>query len=218
MPRCCKLPVSLRFQQKSPRKAASRAFGSAQPTPVFNVLVNGYSGACTSVGGGVGYTGCYDAEQIYDFHDVTSGNNSNGGSRSYNAVANYDLVTGLGSPAGQNSINLLIPAHTSPTSTSVSLSYTSGRPTTFSAHVTSSSGAISNTGSVSFSYSNYSGTTQACGANVVNNNASCSTNVNDQTNQYTIPASYGGNTYQYTNGCAASSTSTSAIGSGYGFN
>lgn len=37
------------------------------------------------------------------FHDITSGNNSSG-SVSYDAVGNYDLVTGLGSPNGQNLI------------------------------------------------------------------------------------------------------------------
>ena len=162
------------------------------------------------------------ANYTNDFHDVKAGSNNYSGtgyySTYYNAVSNYDLVTGLGSPTGQNLLNLLAPVHSSPTSTSISLSYTSGRPTTFSAHVTASSGAVLNIGSVSFSYSNYSGTTQACSASVVNNNASCTVNVNDQTNQYTLIASYSGNTSQYPNGCSASSTSASVIGSGYGFN
>jgi subtilase family serine protease len=42
-----------------------------------------------------------------DFHDITSGNNSNGHGQSYNAVVGYDLVTGWGSPNGQNLINAL---------------------------------------------------------------------------------------------------------------
>ena len=42
-----------------------------------------------------------------DFHDITSGNNSNGHGQSYNAVVGYDLVTGWGSPNGQNLINTL---------------------------------------------------------------------------------------------------------------
>jgi subtilase family serine protease len=42
-----------------------------------------------------------------DFHDITSGNNSNGHGQSYNAVVGYDLVTGWGSPNGQNLINVL---------------------------------------------------------------------------------------------------------------
>jgi subtilase family serine protease len=42
-----------------------------------------------------------------DFHDITSGNNNNGKGKSYNAVVGYDLVTGWGSPNGQNMINAL---------------------------------------------------------------------------------------------------------------
>jgi len=42
-----------------------------------------------------------------DFHDITSGNNNNGQGLSYNAVVGYDLVTGWGSPNGQNLINTL---------------------------------------------------------------------------------------------------------------
>lgn len=41
-----------------------------------------------------------------DFHDITSGNNNNGVA-SHNAVTGYDLVTGWGSPNGQNLINAL---------------------------------------------------------------------------------------------------------------
>ncbi len=41
-----------------------------------------------------------------DFHDITSGNNANR-SASFNAVVGYDLVTGWGSPNGQNLINAL---------------------------------------------------------------------------------------------------------------
>jgi len=47
-----------------------------------------------------------------DFHDITSGNNNNGNGVSYNAVAGYDLVTGWGSPNGQNLINALTTAPT----------------------------------------------------------------------------------------------------------
>jgi CSLREA domain-containing protein len=42
-----------------------------------------------------------------DFHDITSGNNNNGEGQSYNAVVGYDLVTGLGTPNGQNLIDAL---------------------------------------------------------------------------------------------------------------
>jgi subtilase family serine protease len=41
------------------------------------------------------------------FHDITSGNNNNGDGASYNAVVGYDLVTGWGTPNGQNLINTL---------------------------------------------------------------------------------------------------------------
>ena len=41
------------------------------------------------------------------FHDITSGSNNNGKGQSYNAVVGYDLVTGWGSPNGQNLINAL---------------------------------------------------------------------------------------------------------------
>ena len=39
------------------------------------------------------------------FHDIVSGNNNNGHGESYSAVAGYDLVTGWGSPNGQNLID-----------------------------------------------------------------------------------------------------------------
>jgi subtilase family serine protease len=42
-----------------------------------------------------------------NFHDITSGNNNNGQGQSFNAVVGYDLVTGWGSPNGQNLINAL---------------------------------------------------------------------------------------------------------------
>jgi subtilase family serine protease len=42
-----------------------------------------------------------------DFHDITSGNNSHGQGQSFNAVVGYDVVTGWGSPNGQNLINAL---------------------------------------------------------------------------------------------------------------
>jgi subtilase family serine protease len=57
----------------------------------------------------IGQSSNYDSE----FHDITIGNNyvSSTGSQpvSYNAVPGYDLVTGWGSPSGQNLINALAP-------------------------------------------------------------------------------------------------------------
>ena len=58
-----------------------------------------------------------------DFHDVITGNNQCcGQSLSYNAVLGYDLVTGWGSPTGQNLINDLAGGYTlsaSPTSLTI---------------------------------------------------------------------------------------------------
>jgi subtilase family serine protease len=51
----------------------------------------------------IGKGSSYDS----DFHDITSGNNNNGKGKSYNAVTGYDMVTGWGSPNGQNLINAL---------------------------------------------------------------------------------------------------------------
>lgn len=46
-----------------------------------------------------------------DFHDITSGNNFNNGSPNlFTDVVGYDLVTGWGSPNGQNLLNSLGPA------------------------------------------------------------------------------------------------------------
>ncbi len=53
------------------------------------------------------YTIGFGSSYTSDFHDITSGNNNNGKGKSYNAVTGYDLVTGWGSPNGQNLINAL---------------------------------------------------------------------------------------------------------------
>jgi subtilase family serine protease len=57
-----------------------------------------------------------------DFHDITSGNNNNGKGQSYNAVVGYDLVTGWGSPNGQNLINALAGSSTPSSSFTLSSS------------------------------------------------------------------------------------------------
>jgi hypothetical protein len=50
-----------------------------------------------------------------EFHDITVGNNFNGGSPNlFSDVAGYDLVTGWGSPNGQGLLNALGPAFTGP--------------------------------------------------------------------------------------------------------
>lgn len=47
------------------------------------------------------------------FHDITTGNDFNSGSPNlFSAVAGYDLVTGWGTPTGQNLIDTLAPANT----------------------------------------------------------------------------------------------------------
>jgi subtilase family serine protease len=51
-----------------------------------------------------------DADYESDFHDIISGNNYYfSGSTAFNAVPGYDLVTGWGSPNGQDLINALAP-------------------------------------------------------------------------------------------------------------
>jgi kumamolisin len=88
-------------------------------------------------------TSAYDA----DFHDITSGT-----SGSYSAVTGYDLVTGWGSPNGQNLINALAPPvpafllSASPTS----LNFTQGESGTTAITVNGENGF---TGSVSLAAS-----------------------------------------------------------------
>jgi Pro-kumamolisin, activation domain len=60
---------------------------------------------------GIGQTANYSA----DLHDITSGNNFNSGSPDlFSDVTGYDLVTGWGSPNGQNLLNAIGPAFTGP--------------------------------------------------------------------------------------------------------
>ncbi len=68
----------------------------------------------------------------FDFHDITSGNNNNGKGVSYNAVTGYDLVTGWGSPNGEDTILGLVGVNTPPTITSAnSTTFTVGSFGTF---------------------------------------------------------------------------------------
>jgi hypothetical protein len=58
--------------------------------------------ALYAIGAGSNYTNC--------FHDITTGNNIGANTPGlFNAVANYDLCTGLGTPNGTNLINALAP-------------------------------------------------------------------------------------------------------------
>jgi subtilase family serine protease len=84
-----------------------------------------------------------------DFHDITSGNNNNGKGKSFNAVTGYDLVTGWGSPNGQNMINALagssVPSFTlsdSPSSLSITQGGSGGNSTVTVSDVNGFTGSV----------------------------------------------------------------------------
>ena len=81
----------------SPRWAGFLALINQQAADNGSVGVGFINPAIYPIAEGSGYDS--------DFHDVTSGNNNNGNGQSYNAVTGYDLVTGWGSPNGQNLID-----------------------------------------------------------------------------------------------------------------
>jgi subtilase family serine protease len=101
-----------------------------------------------------------------DFHDITSGNNRNAQGRTFNAVGGYDLVTGWGSPNGQNLINALAGAGTPDFSLSASpaiVSVTQGSTATSTISVTDLGGFA---GSVTLSASGLpAGVTASFGTN-----------------------------------------------------
>jgi len=105
-----------------------------------------------------------------NFHDITSGNNDVEGTccgqAFYNAVPGYDLVTGWGSPAGQDLINSLAPAGASGfqlSASSTSLTITPGSSGTTTITVKDLSGF---TGSVELAVSGLpSGVTASWGSN-----------------------------------------------------
>ena len=88
----------------APRWAAFLALVNQQVVANGGSTLGFVNPAIYSIGFGSSYTS--------DFHDITSGNNNNGKGKSYNAVTGYDLVTGWGSPIGQNLINALAGAAT----------------------------------------------------------------------------------------------------------
>jgi subtilase family serine protease len=111
---------------------------------------------------GIGEGTQYDS----DFHDVTVGNNNNGRGKSYNAVTGYDLVTGWGSPNGQNLIDALAgssaPSYTLSASPN-SLTIAQGSNGTSTITITPQNGF---TGSVTFSATGLpTGVTAAFGVN-----------------------------------------------------
>jgi subtilase family serine protease len=95
----------------------------------------------------IGKGSSYDS----DLHDITSGNNNNGKGESYNAVVGYDLVTGWGSPNGQNLINALAGSSTPSFTLSGSLTITQGGAGSTSTITVNDQGGF--TGSVSLAAS-----------------------------------------------------------------
>jgi len=91
----------------APRWAGFLALVNQQAVANGNGTLGFINPAIYSLGNGPNYNNV--------FHDITSGNNNNGNGQSYNAVVGYDLVTGWGSPNGQNLINALAPSSTSGT-------------------------------------------------------------------------------------------------------
>jgi len=89
----------------APRWAGFLALVNQQAVNAGNPVVGFVNPALYGIGEGATYES--------DFHDITSGNNYYvGGSTGFNAVAGYDLVTGWGSPNGQDLINALAPTAT----------------------------------------------------------------------------------------------------------
>ncbi len=85
--------------------------------------------ALYAIASGTNYNAC--------FHDITTGNNiGNNTPGLFNAVTNYDLATGLGTPNGTNLINVLAPpAFPYFTAQPASQTVTNGSSLTFSATV-----------------------------------------------------------------------------------
>ena len=89
----------------APRWAAFTALVNEQAATAGSPSIGFLNPAIYSIGTGTNYTN--------DFHDITFGNNNTRnnccGWPYYNAVPGYDLVTGWGSPNGQNLIDDLAP-------------------------------------------------------------------------------------------------------------
>jgi subtilase family serine protease len=83
----------------APRWAGFLALVNQQAASGGNSSLGFVNPAIYSIGEGASYSN--------DFHDITSGNNNNGQGQSFSAVVGYDLVTGWGSPNGQNLIDAL---------------------------------------------------------------------------------------------------------------
>ena len=87
----------------APRWAGFTALVNQQAAAAGSPTVGFINPAIYAIGEGSSYH--------LNFNDITSGNNNVGaiGVVSYSAVTGYDLVTGWGSPAGQNLVNALAP-------------------------------------------------------------------------------------------------------------
>jgi subtilase family serine protease len=83
----------------APRWAGFLALVNQQVASGGNSSLGFLNPAIYSIGQGPSYNN--------DFHDITSGNDSNGQGQSFNTVVGYDLVTGWGSPNGKNLIDEL---------------------------------------------------------------------------------------------------------------
>jgi subtilase family serine protease len=83
----------------APRWAGFLALVNQQAVANGNPTLGFINPAVYSIGKSTSFTS--------DFHDITSGNNNNGHGKSFNAVVGFDLVTGWGSPNGQNLISAL---------------------------------------------------------------------------------------------------------------
>jgi subtilase family serine protease len=83
----------------APRWAGFLALVNQQAVSNGNSTLGFINPAIYSLGKGPNYDNV--------FHDITSGNNNNGKGQSFNAVVGYDLVTGWGTPNGQNLIQVL---------------------------------------------------------------------------------------------------------------
>ena len=83
----------------APRWAGFLALVNQQMASGGNSSLGFVNPAIYSIGQGPNYNN--------NFHDITSGDNTNGKGQSFNAVVGYDLVSGWGSPNGQNLIDAL---------------------------------------------------------------------------------------------------------------
>ncbi|HZU31519.1 MAG TPA: protease pro-enzyme activation domain-containing protein, partial [Candidatus Angelobacter sp.] len=144
----------------SPRWAAFIALVNQQSVANGHGTVGFINPAIYAIGKSTSFTS--------DFHDITSGNNRNSAGKSFNAVTGYDLVTGWGSPTGQNLINALAGGTvTTPdfslSASPASVSVTQGSTATSTITVTDLNGF---TGSATLSASGLpSGVTAAFGTN-----------------------------------------------------